>query len=47
VLLGFLLLLLGLPAYVWLRKQQADEVDAKSGTPPAEGSGKAAAATEK
>lgn len=28
VLLGFLLLLLGLPAYVWLRKQQADEVDA-------------------
>lgn len=29
VLLGFLLLLLGLPAYVWLRKQQADEADAK------------------
>jgi len=47
VLLGFLLLLLGLPAYVWLRKQQADEADAKSGTPPAEGSGQAAAATEK
>jgi len=29
VLLGFLLLLLGIPAYVWLRKQQADEADAK------------------
>ncbi len=26
VLLGFLLLLLGVPAYVWIRKQQADEV---------------------
>ncbi len=25
VLLGFLLLLLGIPAYVWMRKQQADE----------------------
>jgi arginine deiminase len=30
VLLGFLLLLLGLPAYVWLRKQQADDADKKS-----------------
>ena len=26
VLLGFLLLLLGVPVYVWIRKQQADEV---------------------
>jgi len=25
VLLGFLLLLLGVPAFVWMRKQQADE----------------------
>ena len=25
VLLGFLLLLLGIPAFVWMRKQQADE----------------------
>ncbi len=39
VLLGFLLLLLGLPAYVWMCKQQADEADGKRGTPPAEGSG--------
>jgi APA family basic amino acid/polyamine antiporter len=39
VLLGFLLLLLGLPAYVWLRKQQADEADGKSGTPPVADSG--------
>jgi APA family basic amino acid/polyamine antiporter len=29
VLLGFLLLLLGLPVYVWMRKQQADEADAQ------------------
>ncbi|SRR5579883_575491 len=28
VMLGFLLLLLGIPAYVWMRKQQADEADA-------------------
>ncbi len=31
VLFGFLLLLLGLPAYVWMRKQQADEGQAKRG----------------
>ncbi len=44
VLLGFLLLLLGLPVYVWLRKQQAGEVDAQqradknnAATPPTEG----------
>jgi APA family basic amino acid/polyamine antiporter len=29
VLLGFILLLLGLPVYVWLRKQQVDEADAQ------------------
>ncbi len=29
VLLGFILLLLGLPAYVWMRKQQVDQADAK------------------
>lgn len=29
VLLGFLLLMLGLPVFVWMRKQQADEADAQ------------------
>ena len=29
VLLGFILLLLGLPVYTWLRKQQADEAGAQ------------------
>ncbi len=32
VLLGFLLLLLGIPAFVWMRKQQADEEKKQPGT---------------
>jgi basic amino acid/polyamine antiporter, APA family len=46
VLLGFLLLLLGLPVYVWLRKQQADEADARSGKQTVESSSQAVASKD-
>ncbi len=36
VLLGFLMLLLGIPVYVWLRKEQADEAEKEPVQPSAE-----------
>lgn len=46
VLLGFILLMLGIPVYVWMLKQRSDDADAKSETPATEGSGQAAVANE-
>lgn len=46
VLFGFLLLLLGIPAYIWMRKQQADEAQGKSGKQRVESSSQTAVLNE-